>query len=59
MDKTQQTTGTDEHRPLAGTDAASAPPCSGFTLRGRTWLYSAATPDQANRGSAAGRGLIG
>ncbi|MGI3781772.1 MAG: hypothetical protein ACRYG2_13445 [Janthinobacterium lividum] len=53
----QKTTDRDDRRPLAGTDAASAPPCSGFTLRGRTWVYSAA--DQADRTSAAGRGLIG
>jgi hypothetical protein len=59
MDNTQQTSGTDERRPLAGTDAASAPPCSGFMLRGRTWVYSATTADQADRGSTAGRVLIG
>jgi hypothetical protein len=59
MDETQQTSATDDHRPLAGTDAAFAPPCSGFTLRGRDWVYSATRPDRADRGTAAGRGLIG
>ncbi|HEY0237949.1 MAG TPA: hypothetical protein VGC37_04830 [Friedmanniella sp.] len=59
MDQTQQTGATVEQRPLAGTDAAFAPPCSGFTLRGRTWTYSAAAVDPADRSPTARRGLIG
>ncbi|MGI3781460.1 MAG: hypothetical protein ACRYG2_11860 [Janthinobacterium lividum] len=54
----QKTTDSNDLRPLAGTDAAFAPPCSGFTLRGRTWVYSASA-DRADRASAPGRGLIG
>jgi hypothetical protein len=53
----QKTTDRDDRRPLAGTDAASAPPCSGFTLRDRTWLPGAT--DRADRAPDAGRGLIG
>ena len=55
----QKTVDSDDRRPLAGTDAASAPPCSGFTLRGSAWVYSAVATVPADRTSAPGRGLIG
>ena len=55
----QKTVDSDDRRPLAGTDAASAPPCSGFTLRGRAWVYSSVATGPADRTSAPGRGLIG
>ena len=58
MDKMHQSGTTDDARPLAGSDAAFAPPCSGFTLRGRRWITSAAA-DQADRAAAPGRGPIG
>jgi hypothetical protein len=41
MNQTQPSSSAEELRPLAGADAASAPARSGFTLRGRTWVYSA------------------
>ena len=41
MQHNQPTSANDESRPLAGSDAAAAPARSGFTLRGRTWVYGA------------------
>lgn len=54
----QKTTDRDDRRPLEGTDAASAPPCRGFTLRDGTWLFDPA-PVRPDRTSATGRVLIG
>ena len=55
-----QTTSADDARPLAGTDAASAPPCSGFVRRDGTWLDAGRTTrDRAARGPRPGRVLIG
>jgi hypothetical protein len=55
----QKTVDRDDRRPLAGTDAASAPPCSGFTRRGDAWLPGTVGPGTADRTAAPGRGLIG
>ena len=55
----QKTVYSDDRRPLAGTDAASAPPCSGFTLRGRAWVHDTVATGPADRTAAPRRGLIG
>ena len=55
----QKTVDSDDRRPLAGTDAASAPPCSGFTLRGRAWVPSTVVAGPTDRTAAPGRGHIG
>lgn len=55
-----QPTSVDDERPLAGTDAASAPPCRGFVLRDGAWLDgSRPGRDRAGRGPATGHVLIG